>query len=315
MNIFYNLVSGKNVKALYFAREMMRDLTPHTLFTNYTKLIRIAQQRQDYSQLMERVAYYCKNPGAPLGPETVKVSDLHRHDCQSTYYYDVKAALAPFSSDTRINFLPGDITYIPKYPSLTKSRPIEGDNENSVILKMDHIRHFIKAKDHVPFEQKIDRAVFRGKIPNKPKREHFFEMYFGHPKCDLGDSSRHGKPEWHVSKLTIAEHLKYKFILSIEGNDVASNLKWVMGSGSVAVMPKPEFETWFMEGTLIPGEHYIEIRRDYSDLPDVLEYYAGHPRETKEIIANANAYTAPFFDTKRENLITTLTVAAYLGLL
>ena len=40
---------------------------------------------------------------------------------------------------------------------------------------------------------------------------------------------------------------KHKFILCIEGNDVASNLKWVMSSNSVAVMPKPKFESWFME--------------------------------------------------------------------
>lgn len=59
---------------------------------------------------------------------------------------------------------------------------------------------------------------------------------------------------------TIREHLDYKFIMAIEGNDVASNLKWVMSSNSLAVMPRPTCETWFMEGTLIPDYHYIEVR-------------------------------------------------------
>ena len=36
---------------------------------------------------------------------------------------------------------------------------------------------------------------------------------------------------------------------------------------------KPKFESWFMEATLIPNFHYIEIKDDYSDLNDKLEYY------------------------------------------
>ncbi|GIR91542.1 MAG: hypothetical protein CM15mP92_0060 [Halieaceae bacterium] len=68
-------------------------------------------------------------------------------------------------------------------------------------------------------------------------------------------------------------HLKHKFILCIEGNDVASNLKWVMSSNSVAVMPKPKYESWFMEGKLIPNYHYILIKDDYSDLEEKLNYY------------------------------------------
>ena len=39
-----------------------------------------------------------------------------------------------------------------------------------------------------------------------------------------------------------------------------------MSSNSVAVMPRPKYESWFMEGRLQPGVHYIEIKDDYSDL-------------------------------------------------
>ena len=38
--------------------------------------------------------------------------------------------------------------------------------------------------------------------------------------------------EWMTPKKTIREHLDYKFIMALEGNDVASNLKWVMSSNS-----------------------------------------------------------------------------------
>ena len=53
-------------------------------------------------------------------------------------------------------------------------------------------------------------------------------------------------------------------ILKKEGVDVATNLKWVMSSNSIAVMPRPKIESWFMENKLIPEKHYIEIKEDLS---------------------------------------------------
>ena len=98
-----------------------------------------------------------------------------------------------------------------------------------------------------------------------------------------------------VAKKTIREHLEYKFILSLEGNDVASNLKWVMSSNSIAVMTRPTCETWFMEGKLIPDYHYIEIKDDLSDLEEKLNYYIAHPAEAEQIVEHAHEYVSPIF--------------------
>ncbi|GAF01816.1 hypothetical protein JCM21142_433 [Saccharicrinis fermentans DSM 9555 = JCM 21142] len=107
------------------------------------------------------------------------------------------------------------------------------------------------------------------------------------------------------------EQLNYKFILSLEGNDVATNLKWIMSSHSVAVMPTPKYETWFMEGTLIPDYHYIHIKDDYSDLNDKLNYYIHHPEKTEEIRKNANKYIHQFKNKEREDLISLLVLQKY----
>jgi glycosyltransferase involved in cell wall biosynthesis len=106
-----------------------------------------------------------------------------------------------------------------------------------------------------------------------------------------------------ISQKTIKVHLDYKFIMAIEGNDVASNLSWVMSSNSVAVMPRPTYETWFMEGRLIPNYHYIEVKPDFSDVEERLNYYIQHPEEAEEIIRNAHAYVDQFRDEERERLI------------
>ena len=111
--------------------------------------------------------------------------------------------------------------------------------------------------------------------------------------------------------MTIKEHLKYRYILALEGVDVATNLKWVMSSNSIAIMPRPVYEIWFMEGKLIPNYHYIEIKPDYSDLLERVEYYNNHIDEAKEIIRHANEYASQFRDKKREKLIQLLVMDKY----
>ena len=112
-------------------------------------------------------------------------------------------------------------------------------------------------------------------------------------------------------KISLWEHLKYKFVMTLEGNDVASNLKWVMSSNSLAVMPRPKYETWFMEGTLVPGYHYVEIRDDFSDLPEKMAYYAAHPEEAERIAAHAHEYIAQFRNKRRERIISLLVLEKY----
>jgi hypothetical protein len=207
-------------------------------------------------------------------------------------------------------FLFGDITHIPDEPSIVKSRPVSGSNAFSIILKLNKIRHYLFIQDKKAFTDKKNMLVGRS-VVKQPHRIRFYEMYFGHPLCNLGQINTNKNPQWIKAKLTIDEHLEYKFILCLEGYDVASNLKWVMSSNSLAVMTKPKFETWFMEGTLIPDYHFVLIKDDYSDLEERLRYYTKHSDEALKIIANANAYIEQFKDKKREDLISLLVLQKY----
>ena len=84
-----------------------------------------------------------------------------------------------------------------------------------------------------------------------------------------------------------------------------------MSSNSVAVMPKPTIETWFMEGTLEGGKHYIEIKDDYSDLETQLEYYIANPDKCLEIIKNAQQHTQQFWNKDIEDLCSLLVLEKY----
>lgn len=100
----------------------------------------------------------------------------------------------------------------------------------------------------------------------------------------------------------------------MRGNDVATNLKWIMSSNSVAVTTKPIMESWFMEGKLEGGKHFIEIKDDYSDLEEQLNFYLAHPEKCLEIIKNANEYCEQFWNPNIEKLCSLLVLEKYFRL-
>ena len=51
----------------------------------------------------------------------------------------------------------------------------------------------------------------------------------------------------------------HRYHLSLEGNDVATDLKWKLASGSLVLMPPPTKEGWLMEGRLQPWIHYVPL--------------------------------------------------------
>ncbi|MCG5031593.1 glycosyltransferase [Mesosutterella sp. OilRF-GAM-744-9] len=308
---------GKHIKLFYYVRCALRSLTPRFLLRiKKDRLLNSLATRPDRREILERAAYYNKLCSRFLLPAQAAAAGNIKNG-GSNYARDAYEILRFFSPEEKIATAFGDNTRVPAVPSICKSRPIDGDNANCVLLNLNKIRHFVFLKDHIPFEQKSDLAIFRGAC-FQPQRKRFMEMYFGRPFIDCGDTRRRDKvtenPEWHKPLITLYDHLKYKFILCIEGNDVATNLKWTMSSNSVAVMPRPRYETWFMEGRLIPNYHYIEIRDDFSNLEEKLRYYIAHPQEAKAIARHANEWVRQFLDPDRELLTALLVMRRYFDL-
>lgn len=306
--------SGKNPKFVYYSVNMLRMLMPKWYFRmKLRRTLSVVSQRKDRAYIEQRVNYYNKLSHEVQLPASASHLSEHKMGRQKVYFFDTYQYTRWFSDSFQWGFCPGDVTFVPEYPSIVKSRPLTDDNENSIVMKLDKVRHFIFVNDKKTFAEKKNMAIFRGKVKGKASRKKFMEMYFHHPMCDLGDVSKNTTDpiEWQTEKKTIGEHLDYKFVMALEGNDVASNLKWVMSSNSVAVMPRPTCETWFMEGTLIPDYHYIEIKADFSDLEEKLNYYIEHIDKAQEIINHAHEYVAQFKNREREHLISLLVLDKY----
>ena len=79
-------------------------------------------------------------------------------------------------------------------------------------------------------------------------------------------------------------------------------------------MTRPTCETWFMEGTLQAGYHYVEVKEDFSDLEEKLQYYIDNPDKAEEIIAHAHEYVNQFQDKEREQMISLMVMDKYFRL-
>ena len=314
----YKLHSGKNSKAAYYMQAALRDMLPDQLYAmRLNRELERCAAMYDRDYIADRVDYYCKlSRPVTLGSDSEPIGALQRKGNPSTYYYDSREALQWFNPELRWHYLFGDIRDIPAEPTVVKSRALGTDNSNSVLLKLDRCRHFVYINDHLQPEEKDDRAIFRGHIGTRENRALFCRMYADNPRVDAADTLP-GATEGHKHTsqmkpmMSFYEHLRFRYIMALEGNDVASNLKWIMSSRSAAVMPKPTCETWFMEGRLVGGVHYVEIRPDFSDLEEKMDHYSNHLDELRTIVDNANRYVAQFRDTRRERYIALLVMQKY----
>lgn len=299
----------KNSKLGYYLTNLALTLIPASFMRWRAK--RVLTQSTVSSELQTRINYYNKHQTPFTLSQAVDVAHFEKTG-GSAYYFDLKKVVTCFSPSARFHYINGDVIDVPSEPSFVKSRPIDGDNAHSVLLKLNAIRHYQFVNDTIPFKDKKDAVVWRG-TGFRPNRRLLLEEYFDHPRCDVGRVDSKEKDQLHfvVPKMSVAEQLKYKFILSLEGMDVATNLKWIMSSNSLCFTPKLRYETWYMEGLLEAGVHFVEVKDDFSDLIEKMDYYLAHPEKAQQIIRNANQWVEQFKDSKQERLLSLLVAKKY----
>jgi len=228
------------------------------------------------------------------------------------------------------------------FPVVVKSRVMtnrgmdtEHGGHGSVLMKLNTVRHYdrmenvVKKRAKEPFfRDKIPQLVWRGaptgygfgnNIPFRTvSRETLLKKHTRSlsPFINVGLIVK--KPvhetwkKYQKEEMSLDELLKYKYLLSVEGNDVATNLKWILASNSLAVMPEPQVSSWFMEDALRPYVHYLPVRDDFSDLEKQIEWAEKHPKKCEKMVMNAHRYIEPFLDETKEKTLQTMVLQYYL---
>lgn len=299
----------KHQRVGFYIAGIARDMAPYRLFGAWKRSIfsKLADL-ENADEIRERVNYCNRLQANRELSEYSTIKDVSMSS--SYYYYDLKKYAKAFPKTLRLAYRFGDVTTVPDEPSIVKSRPIDGDNENSVVMKLDALRHFSTIPDPLAFREKKPRAVWRGAL-NNPLRVELVRAHARNPRHDIGHTGPASRSLEPRRFLGVEEQLAHRYVISVEGVDVATNLKWIFASNSLCMMPRPRFETWFMEGKLQAGVHYVELRRDFADLEFRIEYYERNIDEAMEIVANANAHWKRFADRSAEDLVSLLVLQKY----
>lgn len=203
-----------------------------------------------------------------------------------------------------------------------------------IIWKLATHRHFLplfEAYDlDTPWNEKKDMAIFRGQLTgiiddDYDKHDTDLTNCIRNRRCRLvyeSGSSKHidanltntrKRVDDIIEGVTIKgpkvyfDHLMtYKGIIMIEGNDVASGLKWALLSQSVVLMAQPSFTSWAMEELLEPWVHYVPINREATDIEEMFQWVLDNDEKARKISERASLWMEDLIfhpDAEREDAL------------
>jgi len=165
----------------------------------------------------------------------------------------------------------------------------------------------------IAWEEKIDDFFWRGadtgRVSYDNQRLHFVEKHFsGRVGFSFYEQNFKRSPdrylkEYLLGPLRTGDVMKYKYQVVLEGNDKASNLNWTLLSNSVVIMSRPKYHSWLCEEYLVPGVHYVEVARDFSNFEQKLAWCKENDALAKEIAINGTRFVQQFLYKERETQI------------
>ncbi len=148
---------------------------------------------------------------------------------------------------------------------------------------------------------KNDKTLVRD-YPDGGWRIQVVKKYFGGDVSDVDiafktedDTLKYAK-KYQVGNLVRSSHtsmedqLRFKYVLAIEGNDVATGLKWQLASNSVVFMARPTCVTYAMEDLLVPYVHYVPLEDDYSNVVEMVRWARENDHECRRISERATEF-------------------------
>ncbi len=234
----------------------------------------------------------------------------------------------------------GDYNGVPQMPTFCKTRNLNFP-QNGILNRISQERHFAPLQDvekfDRPWSEKKSRLVWRGAttgrfttssglyelnsrfyVPDVIGRLESTDIIdMGYSEIIQIKANSTDRPMEDIEasirdKSTMSEQLENKYILSLEGNDVASGMKWALYSRSTVIMPRPRCESWLCESFLKPFVHYVPVEHDLSNLYDVVEWCRNNDAECRDIANNGREYILPFLEEEPEKKLAERITKEYL---
>lgn len=218
----------------------------------------------------------------------------------------------------------GDSTEAEAVPCIGKARSLSQPGRVA-LLPLETFRHqpplaaiaALESRARRPFEQRNRCAVWRGVTSGPPEgfgrvpraqfapRRSLVEGWHnastaatGGVRVDVAYNqlTQGAKrfPGLHAKylrrRIYLQELVQCRYLPIVEGNDVATALKWALYTESVVLMPPPTKESWALEGSLQPWVHYVPVAPDFSDLGLRLAWCEAHVEHAGAIARAGSAH-------------------------
>ena len=120
--------------------------------------------------------------------------------------------------------------------------------------------------------------------------------FFINPNFSTDESGRNLKKMFEIlfgkenSYTKEAEHLKYKYLVSLDGNSATgTRVPWIMLSNSVLIKQNSRKIEWFYNA-IKPYVHYIPIKSDLTDIFEQYRWLKTHDNNLKQITFNGQTF-------------------------
>lgn len=108
--------------------------------------------------------------------------------------------------------------------------------------------------------------------------------------------------------------VRYKYLIAIDGNTNPSSLKWQLFSGSPVLKNDTVCDEWY-SNALVPYEHYIPYKMDFSDLIEQIDWLRQNDEMAKYIAEQARIFANQHLKSDQYQLYTYKALLAYSKLL
>nr|OQO23612.1 hypothetical protein B0A51_08069 [Rachicladosporium sp. CCFEE 5018] len=179
---------------------------------------------------------------------------------------------------------------------------IDGKN-NEIGAYEDVVEKVRDLESELDFSQKEDKLVWRGKLSFAPKlRRALLNVARAH------DWSAVKELNWRVKRnfLTLEDHCRFRYIAHVEGRSYSASLKYRQACRSVIIAHKLQYiqHHHYLLSSHGSTQNYVEVERDFEDLPAKMEHLLANPAEAERIADNS-------VKTFRERYLTLAAEACY----
>ena len=170
----------------------------------------------------------------------------------------------------------------------------------------------ISINDTTPFKNKSNKLIWRGGstgdeeiekniryhvVSKNINKSNEIDVGFSHFCQSVYENNKKSFSNLLKNNVSREEQLNYKFILNLEGNDVASSFPWVLASNCCPLHNYPfKYESYIFGKELIPYVHFVPIKNDGSDLQSQLKWCFENMDKCEEIAYNGKKYMEQYLD-------------------